>query len=111
MEIKIIYWAVLAVTFVGIYLLGSRTDLKLWERLASEIDYNQNYDPNKKPPTLPQKDNVGLEIILNNCFMKSTIFNSSKLIVYKGPEMPPSFLTLQKCTAIRIITMKGKPMQ
>ncbi len=38
-----------------------RTDLKLWERLASEIDYNQNYDPNKKPPTLPQKDNVGLE--------------------------------------------------
>ena len=33
MEIKIIYWAVLAVTFVGIYLLGSRTDLKLWVRV------------------------------------------------------------------------------
>ena len=33
MEIKIIYWTVLAVTFVGIYLLGSRTDLKLWVRV------------------------------------------------------------------------------
>ena len=33
MEIKIIYWAVLVVTFVGIYLLGSRTDFKLWVRV------------------------------------------------------------------------------
>ena len=33
MEIKIIYWAVLAVTFVGIFLMGSRTDLKLWVRV------------------------------------------------------------------------------
>jgi Na+/H+-dicarboxylate symporter len=33
MELKIIYWAVLIVTFVGIYLLGSRTDSKLWVRV------------------------------------------------------------------------------
>jgi len=37
MEIKIIYWAVLAVTFVGIYLLGSRTDLKLWVRVMTAL--------------------------------------------------------------------------
>ena len=33
MEIRIIYWAVLILTFVGIYLLGSRSDLKLWARV------------------------------------------------------------------------------
>ena len=37
MEIKIIYWAVLAVTFVGIYLLGSRTNLKLWVRVMTAL--------------------------------------------------------------------------
>ena len=37
MELKIIYWAVLAVTFVGIYLLGSRTDLKLWVRVMAAL--------------------------------------------------------------------------
>ena len=37
MEIKIIYWAVLAVTFVGIYLLGSRTELKLWVRVMTAL--------------------------------------------------------------------------
>ena len=37
MEIKIIYWAVLIVTFVGIYLLGSRTDLKLWVRVMAAL--------------------------------------------------------------------------
>jgi len=33
MELNIIYWAVLLVTFIGIYLMGSRTDLKLWVRV------------------------------------------------------------------------------
>ena len=33
MEIRIIYWAVLILTFVGIYLLGSRSNLKLWVRV------------------------------------------------------------------------------
>ena len=37
MELKIIYWAVLIVTFVGIYLLGSRTDLKLWVRVMAAL--------------------------------------------------------------------------
>ena len=37
MELKIIYWAVLIVTFLGIYLLGSRTDLKLWVRVMAAL--------------------------------------------------------------------------
>ena len=37
MELKIIYWTVLIVTFVGIYLLGSRTDLKLWVRVMTAL--------------------------------------------------------------------------
>tara|TARA_B110001454_G_scaffold114087_1_gene106832 strand:+ start:488 stop:1795 length:1308 start_codon:yes stop_codon:yes gene_type:complete len=37
MELKIIYWAVLIVTFVGIYLLGSRTDSKLWVRVMAAL--------------------------------------------------------------------------
>ena len=37
MEVKIIYWAVLIVTFLGIYLLGSRTDLKLWVRVMAAL--------------------------------------------------------------------------
>ena len=37
MELKIIYWTVLIVTFVGIYLLGSRTDLKLWVRVMAAL--------------------------------------------------------------------------
>jgi len=37
MELKIIYWAVLLVTFLGIYLLGSRTDLKLWVRVMAAL--------------------------------------------------------------------------
>jgi Na+/H+-dicarboxylate symporter len=37
MELKIIYWTVLLVTFLGIYLLGSRTDLKLWVRVMAAL--------------------------------------------------------------------------
>ena len=37
MELNIIYWAVLLVTFIGIYLLGSRTDLKLWVRVMAAL--------------------------------------------------------------------------
>ena len=31
--------------------------------------------------------------------------------IYSGPEIPPSFLILQKCTAINIIAMNGIPIQ
>ena len=33
-----------------------RSDLKLWERLNSGIDYNPNYDPSQKPLNLPQEN-------------------------------------------------------
>ena len=32
-QMKIVYWLVLISTFLGIYYLGSKTDLKLWGRV------------------------------------------------------------------------------
>ncbi len=38
------------------------------------------------------------------CFIESSID-------YIGPDIPPSFLILQKCTAIKIIAINGTAMQ
>jgi len=37
MNINIIYWFVLLATFVGIFFLGSKTELKLWARVITAL--------------------------------------------------------------------------
>ena len=36
-NINIIYWFVLLATFVGIFFLGSKTELKIWERVIKDL--------------------------------------------------------------------------
>src|SRR6185369_3407920 len=46
-----------------------------------------------------------------NHFFLATAFISDSSITGAGPEMPPSFLMRQKCTAINIDATSGIPMQ
>jgi hypothetical protein len=45
------------------------------------------------------------------CYFFLIAFISDSSITGAGPEMPPSFLIRQKCTAIKIDATSGIPMQ